>query len=119
MRGELALVYADQRMKEIGANEYTIQIRQFGIPATQSITIEGGSDLWILCDETQFTSSANGSLPASIIRVESENGVYDIRDEEVLELEHEHTGSIKVTNQSSTLLIYVMFLQATPKKSEV
>lgn len=116
MRTELALKHIENRVKELKWQKTEMHLRHVRLLPTSKTTFQAGSDLWILVKE-QILRNASGAyqFPASPIRVESVNGVFDVLDNRVHEQEHEHTGKIEVTNKVNRIQ-FVMFLQITPKR---
>lgn len=118
MRAEIAMEYLFSRMCEMGFSSIEIHTRHVSVGRTGTRTIQGGSDLWVLCDEQNIFNLADpGFFQGTAVRIESANGVYDPLDEELEEIIHEHTGEINLSNRSQAVQ-YVMFLQATPKHKE-
>lgn len=100
MRAELAILFIQERMREMKFKEHEIHLRHFVLDESEELTIDGGSDVWVLCDENLYIKGTGGNQPAFSIRIESENGVYDLDDTTIKELEHEHTGKIKLKNKT-------------------
>lgn len=85
----LALEYIPRRMRELGhGNNYTIKYRHIVLTASETLSIEAGNDIYLLVEEN------------SGITISSELGVYDLSDQGLNELIHEHQGSITITNNS-------------------
>lgn len=116
MRTELALKHSENRMKELGWKSVEMNLRHVRLLPSSKATFQIGSDVWILMEEQELrNASGTYQFPASPIRIESTNGIFDVLDNKVHEQEHEHTGKMEITNKVNRLL-YVMFLQITPKR---
>ncbi len=116
MRTELALKHSENRMKELGWKNVEMNVRHVRLLPSVKTTFQIGSDVWILLEEQDLrNASGTYQFPASPIRIESTNGVFDVLDNKVHEQEHEHTGKMEITNKLGRLL-FVMFLQITPKR---
>lgn len=116
MRTELALRHSENRIKELGWKNVEMNLRHVRLLPSSKSTFAIGSDMWILMEEQELrNASGTYQFPASPIRIESANGVFDVLDNKVHEQEHEHSGKMEITNKVNRLL-YVMFLQITPKR---
>ncbi|MFZ5552493.1 MAG: hypothetical protein ACOZCO_05200 [Bacteroidota bacterium] len=116
MRTELALKHIENRVKERGWKNVEMNLRHVRLLPSSKTTFTIGSDMWVLIEE-ELLRNASGTyqFPASPIRIESNNGVFDVLDNKVHEQEHEHTGKMEITNKVNRIL-FVMFLQITPKR---
>lgn len=118
MRIELALSQIEQRVKELKWDEVEIHFRHVKSPIG-NVVLQTGSDLWILIEEDDLRfDSGTYRFPGTGVRIESPNGIFDLIDTKVAEQEHEHTGRISITNRT-TRLLFVKFLQITPKRKRI
>ena len=118
MRAELAIFIMNERVKEHGAKEYEIHLRHFSIGARDEVKIQSNGDIWILVDEQYIYNAKDPVYPAgTALKIESDNGIYDVFNLKQSEFEHEHSGEIVVTNLSNADQ-HFFFLQATPKNKK-
>jgi hypothetical protein len=103
----LAIEIAQSKMLELGVgSNYILRYRHFQILATKTIKIKAGDDLFILL------------LPSSDTRVISRNGIHDLKDTAINEMQYLHTGPIEVKNLHIKDPIQVKFLQIIPHKNQ-
>ncbi|MCH2216323.1 MAG: hypothetical protein MK086_14245 [Flavobacteriales bacterium] len=90
-------------MKELGLAEedYIIRYRHFRLDPEEKREIKGDNHYYFFI------------YPYYNIRVESKTGLYDMDDDGVNEMQHYHTGLIKLENQSKNRMD-AKFIQIVP-----
>ena len=103
MTVDLAIEYIRRRMEELGyPSKYMLRLRHLVMQPLEQRETSIDNQLWILVE------------PPCEIRVESTAGIFDASEDMVNELQYEHRGEVKVTNQS-VFLNHVRFIQVIPK----
>ena len=87
-------------MLELGyrRREYSLRFRHFVFKASEQIQIDAFNQLYILVEETADVS------------ISSELGVFDLSALNTNEMQYEHQGQIKISNQSVQVR-HVRFIQ--------
>jgi hypothetical protein len=97
-----ALEYIPRRMRELGyGDNYVMRYHHFRIENSEAIDFDATDDLLLLIN------------PEVSIRLESVNGIFDTGDEAVRQLQHEHTGKVKIINRLK-FFTHVLLIQVTP-----
>ena len=102
------IAIAKNKMKELGIAEcdYILRYRHFRLDPNEKREIKGDNHYFILI------------YPYFNVKLESKMGIYDMEDDGVNELQHLHSGLIKIENQSR-IRLDVKFIQVIPvEKSE-
>lgn len=103
MNPQIALEYAQRKLKELNVNEnYTLDFRHITVQDKETIEIEATNQFYYLVDGF-----------ATTFRISSETGVYDLTDTLLSELKHEHTGKINIQNRVTPIL-HLQFIVVTP-----
>ena len=98
----LALEYIPKRMEELGfKNNYSLRFRHLVLQPNENQLIQAFNQLFYLVEE------------AENVRVESENGVFDLSEGATNEMQYEHQNHIQLINYSSDLR-HVRFIQVIP-----
>jgi hypothetical protein len=97
---DLALEYIPKRMLELGygRKDYSLRFRHFVFKASEQIRIDAFNQLYILVEE------------AEDIAISSELGLFDLSSLTTNEMQYEHQGQIKISNQSVQVR-HVRFIQ--------
>lgn len=104
MTTQYVLAYVPRKMKELGAEDrYVLSFRDLTLKNKQSLQIKADGEYYYFVDG--FTSE---------IRITSETGVYDLLDDKINEMQHEHTGTLSIVNKGTNLL-HLQFIVAIPK----
>lgn len=104
MTTEFALAYIARKMREKGVNDhYLLAFRHVVVKPNRKLEIPASGQIYLLVEG--FTH---------LVRIESDNGVYDLLDAGLNELIHEHTGKITITNRSANYRSFA-FVVAIPK----
>lgn len=99
----LALEYIPKRMEELGFKDnYSLRFRHLVLQPNENQLIQAFNQLFYLVEE------------AENVRVESENGVFDLSEDATNEMQYEHQNNIEVINYSSELR-HIRFIQVIPK----
>lgn len=97
-----ALDYIPRRMRELGYGEnYVTRYRHLYVADKTVMKIDADNQLWMFIE------------PEAVVTISSERGVYDMYDTTINQQQHEHSGKIKVSNNSGRD-VYVLFIQAIP-----
>ena len=100
----LALEYIPKRMEELGyINNYSLRFRHLILQPNENHLIQAFNQLFYLVEEVEN------------VRVESENGVFDLSEDATNEMQYEHQNNIQVTNYSPDIR-HVRFIQVIPKQ---
>jgi hypothetical protein len=102
MHQAIVMDYIQRRMQELGfGDKYIVRLKHLALEPMDKITIQTASDLYVVID-----------MPEDL-RVESDRGVFDLSDDDISELEYEHSGLITITNQY-TFKNHLKMIQAIP-----
>jgi hypothetical protein len=103
MNTDLAIEYIRKKMKALGYQDYYhLEYRQLNLRPLKTIMIDV---------QDQFVLFVDGL--STLLRIESESGIYDQSDIGINELTHIHRGQIKITN-SSTVYKFLGMIQVMP-----
>jgi len=103
-----ALDYIPRRMQEMGFGErYVTRYKQVQIEHGATITFKAFNQLMILI-EPEIVN----------IKVESERGVFDLGDSTINIQQHEHSGSVKVSNNTGATK-HVLLVQVIPQHKKI
>ncbi len=103
MNPQIALEYAQRKLKELNVNEnYTLDFRHIIVQDKKIIQVEATNQFYYLVDGY-----------ATTFRITSDTGVYDLTDTKLSELKHEHTGVITIQNRVTPIL-HLQFIVVTP-----
>ena len=91
MTEEFALQYAELRRKQLGAESFDVNFRHLALANAESREFQAQGQMWLL---TQADAG---------VRIESDMGQYYLESNTLLEHSHEHTGQLKVANQSPAI----------------
>ncbi len=101
-----ALDSIPRRMQELGYGEnYLTRYRHVRVIDKSNITIKAHNQLWMFIQ------------PEAGITVTSERGVFNLANAKINEQQHEHSGLIKVANDTGALA-FVVFIQVIPKNKK-
>lgn len=81
--------YIQKRSQDLGWSSYAQYVRQFTIDQNASIEVYGHSDFYVLLGQPEEVS------------IESDCGAYDLGDSGISEQQHEHCGTIMISNLGS------------------
>lgn len=73
---------------------YSVMFRELRFRATETQTFKAPGQYWFLED----------NIPPQFV-ISSEMGIYDILDNRINELQHEHSGTIKIYNRSASIML--------------
>jgi len=97
-----AITIAEHKMKELGVGKnYILRYRHFRLDPYEVREIKGQNHVYIL------------TYPFFNISILSKAGIYDLEDNGVNELQHVHTGKIRIENKSNVRLD-AKFIQVIP-----
>jgi|GEM_PF-445131 len=103
MTSEFVLAYVARKMRELGVGDnYTLAFREMIVGKTETITISAPDHFYYLID---------GFVPQ--LRITSDMGFYDLEEPGTNELQHEHTGTITISNKEIDP-IRLQFIVAIP-----
>ncbi len=85
--------HVPQKMKDEGVSEYVVSFRDLTLKKLQTIEIKAAG---------QYYYFVGGF--SSEIRITSETGIYDLIDDKVNEMQHEHTTKLTIVNRSNGIL---------------
>lgn len=98
-----ALDYIPRRMRELGFDDrYVTRYRHVLSIDKKSFVIKAHNQVLLFI------------TPPFGIKIESEKGVFDLSDAKVNEQQYEHTGEVKVSNNSMSDT-YLLFIQVIPQ----
>lgn len=107
MTVNLALEYIPRRMRELGfRNDYFIRFRHLVLQPKEEVKLDADNQFFYLIEE------------ANKIRVESETGIFDLREKNANELQYEHQSKITIYNYS-TRINHLRFIQVIPKHTKI
>ena len=90
-------------MKALGVNEnYSLSFRELPVKKTVTIDIDATGQYYFFI--AGFSTD---------ISITSETGVYDLAATNLNELQHEHTGKIKILNRGS-VTVFLQFIVVIP-----
>lgn len=85
---------------------FSVLFREFRFKANEALTFKAPGQFWFLED----------NIPPQFL-ITSEMGIYDLLDNRINELQHEHSGTVKMINRSSgVLLLRVVILIPVKRK---
>jgi hypothetical protein len=84
-----------------GGGGYVVVGGSADIASGSSITFKAHNQIWLFIE------------PITSIIVESDKGVFNLADSTINEQQHEHSGVVKITN-NTTSVMYVLFIQVIP-----
>lgn len=100
-----ALDYIPRRMREMGFGEnYLTRHRQMLVTNGTTLEISGYNQFWYFIEPDG-------------LKIESERGIYNMDDVAINIQQHEHSGKIKVLNESGRDM-WVLFIQVIPQHSK-
>lgn len=99
MTVEFALEYIRRTMC---LGDYTLSFRHLVLQPAEQRQMQAHNEMILLIE------------PTKDVKVESDNGLYDLTEILINELQYEHTGDIRITNHS-IFLNHVRFIQVIPK----
>lgn len=102
MTVEFALEYI---RRTVCVGDYSLSFRHLVLQPTEQRAMQAHNGVILLIE------------PTKDVRVESDNGLYDLTETLVNELEYEHTGDVRITNHS-IFINHVRFIQLIPKNSK-
>jgi hypothetical protein len=103
-----ALDYIPRRMSEMGYDDrYVTRYRHVRVEKATSITFKAHNQLMILIEPEVLN-----------IKVESDRGVFNLGDTTINIQQHEHSGVVKVTNDTD-LATHVLFIQVIPQHKKL
>ncbi len=102
MTSEYVLAYVPRKMKAIGAEDYALSFRELPIKKTVTLEIDATNQFYF------FVAGFSAD-----ITITSETGVYDLLDTTTNEMQHEHTGKIKIYNRGSGT-VFLQFIVVIP-----
>jgi hypothetical protein len=94
MKIELIQQLIAQKMSLRGASDYSVLFRELRFRANESLTFKAAGQYWFFED----------NIPPQFL-ISSELGIYDLLDNRINEMQHEHTGTIKISNRSASVLL--------------
>ena len=98
---EFALEYIRQTLC---VGDYSLSFRHLVLQPSEEREIKAHNEVILLIE------------PTKDVRMESDNGIYDLTETLTNELQYEHSGDIRITNYS-IFINHVRFIQAIPKNS--
>lgn len=100
----LATEIAKEKMRDLGfkRKHYLLRYRNLRIDAGQKITLKGENTFFIVI-----------SVPSGVT-ITSKGGVFDLLDQTITELQHEHRGLTWINN-TTTHQVDIVLLQVIPK----
>ena len=102
MTPEIVMDYVKRRMQELGHGEnFVTRLRHLILEPMEILTIRTANDLFVIIDSPED------------LRVDSDHGVYDLSDQDISEIDYEHSGLITITNQY-TFKNHLKMIQAIP-----
>lgn len=102
MNVEFALDFIPRRMKELGyGNDYITRWRYIQLDRISNTVIQANNEYFILI------------TPPPTLIVKSKNGIFDLYDTALNELQYEHKGKIEIRNRGNVNL-FVLFIQVIP-----
>ena len=99
MTVEFALEYIRRSMC---LGDYTLSFRHLVLQPAEEREMKAHNEVILLIE------------PTKDVKVESDNGLYDLTETLTNELQYEHTGDIRITNYS-IFINHVRFIQVIPK----
>ncbi len=78
--------YVQKRSKELGWPDFSLRLRQFNLDMGSSFELESYTDFYVLLGQPEDIS------------IESDSGAFDLGDTAISEQQHEHSGTINITN---------------------
>jgi hypothetical protein len=107
MKIELIQQLINQKMSLRNYASFSVLFRELRFKANEALTFKVPGQFWFLED----------NIPPQFL-ISSEMGIYDLMDNRINELQHEHSGTIKMINRSSgVLLLRVVILIPSKRKS--
>src|SRR5689334_20328090 len=98
MTVEFALEYI---RRTICVGDYSLSFRHLVLQPSEERQIRAQNEVILLIE------------PTKDVKIESDNGLYDLTESLTNELQYEHTGDIRITNHS-IFLNHVRFIQLIP-----
>jgi hypothetical protein len=117
-----AMDYIPRRMREMGYGEnYLTRYRHLRVGSESGGYVGAGGGVGgaaVITVGSTITVKAHNQIwlfiePITNIVVESDKGVFNLADNTINEQQHEHSGVIKITN-NTTSVVYALFLQVIP-----
>ncbi len=96
-----AIDMAKEKMKELKVEDYILRYRHLRLDAKEKREIKAENQIYVL------------TYPLYNLKLQSKLGIYDLADDGLNELQHVHTGVLKLENQSN-IRLDVKFIQAIP-----
>ena len=101
-----ALDYIPRRMSEMGfGNNYATRYRHLLVEDKTYIMIDADNQYWYFIEPDD-------------LKIESERGVFDLADKTINIQQHEHSGKIKVSNNTADMDLWVLFIQVIPHSTK-
>lgn len=99
-----ALDYLPRRMKELGYGEnYLTRYRHMRVEDRTTVSVKAHNQLFLFISPEELN-----------ITVKSARGVYNLSDYTINEQQHEHSGTIEISNNTGQNQ-YLLFIQVIPK----
>ncbi len=99
----VAIELARTKMRELGiGKKYLLRYRHFQLQPSKKMVLKMGNDLLILL------------IPDVDTRVFSRNGIFDLKDLAVSEMQYLHTGLVSLENLNIKTAIQIKLLQVIP-----
>ena len=99
----VALELARAKMRELGiGKKYLLRYRHFQLQPSKKMVLIMGSDLLILL------------IPDVDTRIFSRNGIFDLKDLAVSEMQYLHSGDVNLENLNTKTAIQIKLLQVIP-----
>lgn len=102
MTVEFALEYIKQTMC---LGDYTLSFRHLVLQPGEERQMHAHNEVILLIE------------PTKDVKMESDNGLYDLSETLTNELQYEHSGDIRITNYS-LFINHIRFIQVIPKNSK-
>jgi len=103
MTVEFALEYI---RRTICLGDYSLSFRHLVLQPAEQREMQAHNEVILLIE------------PTKDVRVESDNGLYDLTETQINELQYEHTGGMRITNHS-IFINHVRFIQLIPKNPKI
>lgn len=81
--------YVQKRSQELDWTDFSIRVRQFSLDINGKLILEAYTDFYVLLGQPEDIS------------IESDSGAYDPADATISEQQHEHSGTIYISNLGS------------------
>lgn len=100
----MACELAEEKMRDLGLKrkQYLLRYRHLRIDASETRELKAANDLFIVIGAPRG------------IKIRSKTGVYDLADIAIIEMQHVHSGTTKLTN-TGRVFLDVTLLQVIPK----